>query len=44
MGKVKSLQQMVLGKLESYIQKKGTSLPPDTTHKSYWKCIKDLNQ
>ena len=37
------LQQMVLGGLDSYMQKTETQTPTYTTHKNKFKVVKDLN-
>ena len=43
MGKRQSLQQMVLGKLDSYVQKNKTGLPFNTLPQNKLKWIKHLN-
>ena len=43
MGQRQPLQKMVLGKLDSYMEKNEIRTPPNTYTKTNSKCIKDLN-
>ena len=43
MGKGKSIQQALLGNLDSCMQSNGTRTHPYTMHKIYSKWLKDLN-
>ena len=42
-GKRQSLQQVVLGMLDSYMQKKESGTPSHIIHKNHSKWMKDLN-